>query len=353
MSTWGYTLSSEEHHPRDLVRNAIVAESLGFDYVSISDHYHPWLSRQGNSAFVWSTVGGIAATTQRIRVGIGVTCPIMRIHPAVVAQAAATSAAMLPGGRFFFGVGTGEALNEHIVGQGWPRIETRLEMLEESVGIMRRLWTGETVDHDGRHFTVDNARLYTLPDEPPPVIVSAFGTKSAELAARIGDGMYTSGPNVEVIKRFRDCGGKGPVIGQLTFCWDRDSGAARRTAFEIWANTAVPGQLSQDLPTPTHFEQACQLVTEEMVADSTPCGPDAGPIIESVKKYQDAGVDHIHLHQIGPNQRGFFDFWRQELAPQLGVKEVGRGAVFGDPMAPGSGVLDLSSAKVPEPNEPG
>jgi coenzyme F420-dependent glucose-6-phosphate dehydrogenase len=350
VTTWGYTLSSEEHHPSDLVRNAGRAEALGFDYVSVSDHFHPWVSAQGQSPFVWSTVGAIAATTNRIKVGVGVTCPIMRIHPAVIAQAAATSAAMMPG-RFFLGVGTGEALNEHIVGRRWPRIETRLEMLEEAVSIIRKLWKGDTVDHDGEHFTVDNARLFTVPPEATGVIVSAFGLKAAELAARIGDGMYTSGPAADVIRHFRDHGGTGPVIGQLTLCWDRDAATARRRAFEMWPNTAIPGQLSQDLPTPSHFEQACQLVTEDMIAESTPCGPDAGPIVDLVRKYQEAGVDEIHMHQIGPDQDGFFDFWERELASKIGADTTGA-QVSTDSMAPGAAVLDLTSERVPEPNEP-
>ena len=203
MTTWGFTLSSEEQPPRRLVELAKQAEAEGFEFVSISDHFHPWVSEQGESPFVWSVIGGVAAATERIGVGTGVTCPIVRIHPAIVAHAVATSTAMLPG-RFFFGVGTGEALNEHVLGQRWPNIETRLEMLDEAVAVMRELWKGDSVDFAGTYYTVENARLYTLPDEPPPVIVSAFGKRRPRCAAEIGDGLWsTSPPDSEVLDAYR------------------------------------------------------------------------------------------------------------------------------------------------------
>lgn len=315
MTSWGYTLSSEEQPPTTLVGNAKQAEADGFDFVSVSDHFHPWVSAQGQSPFVWSVVGGVAATTERIGVGTGVTCPIMRIHPAIVAHAVATSAAML-GERFFFGVGTGEALNEHVLGQRWPIPETRLEMLTEAVEVMRQLWTGDSVDFAGTYYTVENARLYTLPDAPPPVIVSAFGDKAAKVAAEIGDGLWSS-PKTGALDTYREHGGTGPVYGQVTLCWAATEDEAVDTAYEIWPNSGVPGQLSQDLPTPTHFEQASQLVTREMIAESVPCGPDPGQVLESVKEYVDAGFDHVYFHQIGPDQEGFFKFWREELQPRL------------------------------------
>lgn len=313
----GYTLGSEEHGPRELVRWAQRAEAAGFDFLSISDHYHPWTNRQGNSPFVWGTIGGVAATTDRIRLGTGVTCPLIRIHPAVVAQAAATAATHLGGDRFFLGVGTGEALNEHITGSRWPNIETRLAMLEEAVEIMRRLWTGESVDYDGRYYTVENARIYTRPEQPPPIIVSATGKKAAEVAARIGDGLWSTSPNKEVVDTYRAGGGKGPIIGELTLCWGPDADAARKTAYEIWPTAGVPGQLSQDLPTPSHFEQAASLVTEDLIAQSMPCGPDLDAIVDKVKAYEEAGFDHVHLHQIGPDQDGFLDVWSTELRQSI------------------------------------
>jgi coenzyme F420-dependent glucose-6-phosphate dehydrogenase len=316
MTTWGYTLSSEEHGPRELVAMAARAEEEGFEFVSVSDHFHPWLSSQGNSPFVWSVVGGIAATTERIHVGTGVTCPILRTHPAIVAHAVATVSAML-GDRFFFGVGTGENLNEHVLGQHWPIIETRQQMLVEAVEVMRQLWTGETVDFAGTYYTVENARLYTLPDSPPPVIVSAVGPGSAEVAAEIGDGLWCTGPDTEVVQTFEKAGGSGPRYAQISICWAPTEKEAVRTVKEIWPNTGIPGQLSQDLPTPTHFEQAAELVTEESLADNVPCGPDPQKVVDLVRTHEKAGFDHLYFHQIGPDQEGFLRFWREELKPAL------------------------------------
>ncbi len=316
MTTFGYALSCEEHAPLDLVGNARRAEEAGFSYASISDHYHPWISAQGHSAFVWSVVGAIAAATGRLELGIGVTCPIIRIHPAVLAQAAATSATLLPG-RFFFGVGTGEALNEHILGDRWPPADIRLAMLEEAVDVMRRLWEGGSVDHHGAYYTVENARLYDLPESPPPVIVSAFGPKAVEVAARIGDGYWGTGPQGELLEAYQAAGGKGPRYGQVSMCWAEDEAAARRTAHTQWPNIGIKGQLAQDLPTPTHFEQAAQMVDEEEIASTIPCGPDPEAVVKSIRQYEDAGYTHLHLHQIGDDQEGFFRFWKEEVAPLL------------------------------------
>ena len=316
MVNFGYTLSSEEHPPPDLVRNAARAEEVGFDFVSISDHFHPWVGAQGHSPFVWSVLGAIAASTERLRVGVGVTCPIVRIHPAVLAQATATTS-LLFDGRFFWGVGTGEALNEHIVGQRWPRPEVRLAMLEEAVEVVRRMWTGETVDHRGDFYEVENARLFDPPAEAPPIVVSAFGPKAIALAARIGDGYWGTSPQGELIDKYREAGGTGPRYAQIDVCWAPDEAAARKTVHEIWPNGGISGQLSQDLPTWSHFEEAAAMVTEDDAVEHVPCGPEVGPIVESVRSYLDAGYDHLYFHQIGPDQEGFLRFWADELAPAL------------------------------------
>jgi coenzyme F420-dependent glucose-6-phosphate dehydrogenase len=316
MTSYGYTLSSEEHPPSLLVENARRAEELGFEFVSISDHYHPWVSAQGHSPFVWAVLGGIAAVTEQLEVGVGVTCPAVRIHPAVLAQATATTS-LLFDGRFFWGVGTGEALNEHILGDRWPRPEVRLAMLEEAVDVVRKLWTGETIDHRGEHYEVENARLFDPPDRPPPVIVSGFGDKAVELAARIGDGFWGHSPEAEIVDTFTKNGGTGPRYAQVNLCWAQDEGAARKTVHGIWPNAGIPGQLTQDLPTWTHFEQAAQLVTEEDATTSVPCGPDVAPVLDSVRQFIDAGYDHLYFHQIGPDQEGFFGFWTKELQPAL------------------------------------
>jgi G6PDH family F420-dependent oxidoreductase len=317
MTEIGYFLSSEEHGPDALVRQAQQAEQAGFRSVWISDHYHPWNDRQGHSPFVWSVIGGIAATT-RLRVTTAVTCPTVRIHPAVLAQAAATAALMLPG-RFLFGVGSGENLNEHILGARWPRVEVRLEMLEEAVEVMRKLWKGKLTSHDGRFYQVENARIYSLPDEPPPVLMSALGQKSVSLAARVADGLISTQPDRESLERYAAEGGKGPRQGGLKVCWGRDEQAARKTAFELWPNNLLPGQLAQELALPSHFDQATQLVTEDEVAELIPCGPDPERHLASIRQYLDAGFDEVYVSQIGDDQAGFFDFWRRELAPRLGA----------------------------------
>jgi G6PDH family F420-dependent oxidoreductase len=309
---FGLALSSEEHSPRRLIDIARLAEAAGFEFVSVSVHVHPWIDAQGHSPFVWSIVGAIAEATA-IDVAIGVTCPIMRIHPAVLAHATATCAELL-GQRFTWGVGTGEALNEHVLGDRWPPVDLRLEMLDEAVDIVRRMWTGEQLTHRGAHFTVENARVYDRPDRTPPVIVSAFGPAAAAVAARIGDGLWLSGAATDTIEVWRAHGGRGPVYAQLTLCWARDRDAAIDTAHRIWPNTGVPGQLSQDLPTPAHFEQASSIVTKDQIAASMACGPDPEPVLDAIQEMVTAGVDHVYLHQIGPDQEGFCRFWRDELA---------------------------------------
>jgi coenzyme F420-dependent glucose-6-phosphate dehydrogenase len=313
----GYALSSEEHPPNNLVRFAQQAEEAGFAFAMISDHYHPWIDRQGHSPFVWSVVGGIAQVTERLALGTGVTCPIIRLHPAIIAQAAATAAAMLPG-RFMLGVGTGENLNEHILGDYWPPHDLRLAMLEEAVEVIRLLWQGGTQTHRGCFYVVENARLYTLPDELPPIIVAASGSKSAEAAGRIGDGLCSTVPQQEIVEHFEAAGGTGkPRYGQLTVCWARDEASARRTAHEQWPNAGLKGELSQELPTPAHFEQAAKLVREDDVAEVIVCGPDAARHIAKIQKYAEAGYDHIYVHQVGPDQEGFLQFYAKEVLPKF------------------------------------
>jgi G6PDH family F420-dependent oxidoreductase len=235
-----------------------------------------------------------------------------------VAQAAATAQSLLKG-RFVFGVGSGEALNEHIVGDPWPPATTRLEMLEEAVGVIRELWKGGVVTHYGKHYTVENARLYSLPDEPPPIAVSAFGPMAAEVAARIGDGFVTVQPDKEILDHYRKHGGIGPSIAALKVCWDHDEARARKLAHQLWPTEALEGQLSQELPMPSHFEAAAAHVTEDMVADVVSCGPDPERHVQAISRYLEAGFDRVFINQIGPEQEGFFAFYRNELAPRLGV----------------------------------
>lgn len=311
----GYTLSSEEHGPNDLVRYAVKAEEAGFEFAVISDHYHPWIETQGESPFVWGTLGGIAQATDALTVGTGVTCPTMRIHPVIIAQAAATAGAMFDG-RFFLGVGTGERLNEHITAQHWPAYETRSAMLEEAVEVIRSLWNGEMQSHHGEYFTVENAQLFTRPEEPPDIGVAAGGTDSAALAGRIGDALISTAPSREVVEAFHDMGDNhAPAYGQVTVCWGDTEEEARNTAHRWWPNTALPGELGQELATPAHFHQAVELVTIDDVAEKIPCGPDPDTHIDAIETFIDAGFENVYLHQVGPQQAGFIEFCRDEILP--------------------------------------
>ena len=313
----GYTLSSEEHTPSDLVRNAQRAEEVGFTFAMISDHFHPWIDAQGHSPFVWSVLGGIAQATSTLRVGTGVTCPMIRIHPAIIAQAAATTAAMMPG-RFMLGVGSGENLNEHILGDRWPQVDIRQEMLEEAVDVMRTLWEGGLQSYHGSYYDVENARLYTLPDEPPQLLVAASGEKAATLAGEIGEGLVSTSPDETVVKAFEAAGGTGkPRYLQQLVCWAEDEQSAIDTVHKVWPNAGIPGQLGQELPLPSHFEQAASLVRKEDIAQSAVCGPDPAKYIEAIQTGIDAGFDHIYLHQVGSDQEGFFNFAKKEILPRF------------------------------------
>ena len=309
----GYAISSEEHRPLDIVRHAQLAEQAGIEFALISDHFHPWTDRQGQSAFVWSTIGAIAASTERLRVGTGVTCPLIRMHPAIVAQAAATSACLLPG-RFFLGLGTGENLNEHVTGARWPAPDERIEMLAEAIVLIRQLWEGGVQTFRGDHYAVDHARIYTLPDEPVPIAVAAAKENAAELAARLGDALISTSPEAEVVEAYRSAGGAGARYGQLTVCWGEDEAAARRLAHEIWPNAGAPGRLSQELPLPSDFEDVGTLVTEEQLAEQIVCGPDPAGYVAGLRKFEEAGFDHVAIHQVGPDQEGFLRFYERELA---------------------------------------
>jgi coenzyme F420-dependent glucose-6-phosphate dehydrogenase len=313
----GYTLSSEENGAQALVEQAIRAERAGFSFAGISDHFHPWIDKQGNSPFVWGVLGALSRATERIEFLTGVTCPTTRIHPAIVAHAATTAAALLPG-RFSLGVGSGENLNEHILGDHWPPVPERQERLEESIEVIRLLWEGGLKTHRGRHFTVENARLYSLPEEPPPLLVAVAGPQSVDLAARAGDGLIGTAPMADSVERFRAAGGAGkPTYGQLHVCWAQSEEEAKRTALEWWPNGAISGSHFLELPLPSHFEEATELVTEEAVAENIVCGPDPERHLAAIREYVDAGYDHVYVHQVGPDQSGFFDFYERAVLPQL------------------------------------
>ena len=311
----GYTLSSEERRPHELVRAAQMAESIGFRNALMSDHFHPWTDKQGSSPFVWAVLGGIAATTKRLRVGIGVTCPIMRIHPAIIAEASATIACLMPG-RFFLGVGSGESLNEHITGQMWPPPEMRQDMLEEAVEVLRLLHRGSELSHHGKFFQVHDARVYNIPEESIPIYLAAGGEQWAKLAGRIGDGLICSAPSAESVRAFKGEGGSDkPRMGQLTVCWARTEEEAVRTAHDYWPISGLEGQFKHELPRPAYLEQASKLVTPEKIKEEIVCGPDPQRHLGGIAEFVKAGFDHVYVHQVGPDQEAFMRFYECEILP--------------------------------------
>ena len=311
MSELGYALSSEEHAPGELVRNAVRAEEAGFTFALISDHIHPWVDAQGHSAFVWSAIGAIAQATKRLKLGTGVTCPMIRIHPAIIAHAAATCAVLMEG-RFFLGVGSGENLNEHVTGAKWPAPDERLEMLEEAVQVIRLLWEGGYQTHRGKHYTVEHTRIFDLPDEPIELAVAAMQPRAAELAGRIGDSFVNVTPDAELVAKFDAGGAKGRnKYGQVTGCFAKTEDEARRTVAEVWPNALVEGAASQELPYPEHFEQIAE--AGDPADLEMPLGPDPEPWVEQIKAFEQAGFTHVYLHQIGQDQDAFFEFAKREL----------------------------------------
>jgi G6PDH family F420-dependent oxidoreductase len=313
----GYALSSEEHSPADLVRHARAAEEAGFGFGLISDHIHPWVDVQGHSAFVWSVIGAIGEATETFRIGTGVTCPLIRIHPAIIAHAAATAACLMPG-RFFLGVGTGENLNEHVLGAKWPAPDERLEMLEEAIELMRLLWQGDYQTQRGNHYTVENLRIFDLPDEPIEVAVAAMQPQAAELAGRIGDALINVAPKREIVSKFEESGGDGkPKYGQITVCYARSKDEAKKRAFDVWPNALVEGSASQELPLPSDFEQLVEDRDADELEETLTLGPDADEYLDQIRKYDEAGYTHVYFHQIGPDQDAFLSFAQDELLARV------------------------------------
>jgi G6PDH family F420-dependent oxidoreductase len=312
----GYFLSCEEFGPRELVRQAKLAEQAGFERLWISDHFHPWNAEQGNSPLVWSVIGALSEAVS-LPVTTAVTCPTIRIHPAIIAQAAATAAVQLEG-RFVLGVGSGEALNEHILGDPWPSVGVRLAMLEESVELIRLLHRGEQVSFHGDYYEVQDARIWTLPEQPVPIYISGFGPQATELAARIGDGYCTTSPDPELVALFRKHGDPArPVQGGMKVCWAPSEGDGLDTAARLWSNELLPGQLAQTLPRPEDFEAASSLVPRESVAQQIACGPDPERHLAAVQPYLEASFDEIYVQQIGPDQEAFFRGWSEHVLPSL------------------------------------
>ena len=315
----GYFLSTEEYGPSELLEQAAAAEQAGFESLWISDHFHPWNDQQGHSPFVWSMIGAISQVCS-LPVTTAVTCPTVRLHPAVVAQAAATSG-RLTGGRFTLGVGTGEALNEHILGDPWPTVDRRLEMLEEAVALIRELWTGDVVSWEGKHYRVDHARIYDLPDTPPEIHVSGFGPKATDVAARIGDGYISTAPDGDLVKRFQAASGGKPASAGAKVAFAPTQEEGWQHAHRLWPNAGLPGELAQVLPTPEHFEQASQLVTEDSTRESVVAGSDPAAHREQLRTYADAGYDTVHVANMGPHYREMIEFYGAEILPGLRARD--------------------------------
>jgi G6PDH family F420-dependent oxidoreductase len=310
----GYSLSSEQFTPAQLIDQALRARDAGFCALSISDHFHPWNEAQGNSPFVWSMIGALSQATPELPVSTMVTCPIIRINPVILAQAAATTTVLLKG-KFVFGVGTGENLNEHVWGASWPPVKERIERLREAIGLMRLLWSGDNVDFEGRFFRAVNARIYTLPDAPPPIHVAGMGPMATELAAEVGNGFVTLSP--ALLQLYREKGGAGTTQTVLKVCYDIDESKAVGVLHQLWAMELNPGQLNRELAQPLHIESAASLVTPEMVAAQFTCGADPDHHVAAIQERIDQGFDEIYIQQVGPDVTGFFDFYTSSVLPRL------------------------------------
>ena len=319
MASFGYTMMCEQSRPDQLVRDLKLAEEAGFEFAVISDHYQPWLSEQGHSGYAWSILGAAAQATDRIGLMTYVTCPILRYHPAVVAQKAAT-VAILSGNRFRLGLGAGENLNEHVVGKRWPSVGERHEMLAEAVDIIVALLSGEqAVNYRGRHFNVESARLWDVPDERVPIGIACSGEDSCRLAGRKADMMIAVEPKEELGAMFEAAGGAGkPRVGQIALAYDADRAAAVARAHEQFRWFGFGWKVNADLPNPDAFEAAAAFVTPEQVAQQIACGPDVDEHVEKIRAYIDAGFTEIALLQIGADEQEPFVRWAQrELLPTL------------------------------------
>jgi len=318
MTLIGYTMMCEQAGPKQLVRDVALAEEAGFDFAVISDHYSPWLSSQGHSPYAWSVLGAAAQVTDHIPLMTYVTCPIRRYHPAVVAQKAATMQ-LLSDGRFTLGLGAGENLNEHIVGGHWPIAGLRHEMLEEAVEIIRALWAGDTVTYRGKHFDVESAKVWDLPETAPPIGIAVSGPASCRLAGRHGDAMIAVEPRPELGEMFNAAGGSGkPRIGQIALSYDPDQQAALKRAMDQFRWFTGGWRVNAELPVPTSFDQAARTVREQDVAAQMPCGPDVGLHVAGIREFKTAGFTHIALVQVGGNtQEQFIEWAATELLPAL------------------------------------
>jgi G6PDH family F420-dependent oxidoreductase len=299
------------------VANARAAEEHGFEHAMISDHINPWVPAQGHAPFVWGVLGAIGEATERLHVATGVTAPIKRMHPVVVAHAAATAAVLLPD-RFALGLGSGERLNEHVVGGVWPRPGVRRRMLREAVDIIKHLLAGDEVNVEGRHFTVEHAQLWSRPPTPPPIWLAASGMRSATLAGEVADGIVGLAPQPELVAAFESAGGEGKTkVAQVHVCWADTEEEARKTAQRWWPNGALPASMLAELSRPSQFEDAAAVLGPDAVSATMVCGPDADAMARAVRRFGGAGFTRVYVHQVGPDQAGFLRFWADSVRPLL------------------------------------
>jgi G6PDH family F420-dependent oxidoreductase len=318
MTQFGYTALCEQTPVNQLVSDLVAAEQAGFDFSVMSDHYFPWLEEQGHSGYAWSVLGAAAQATERLPLMTFVTCPTFRYHPAVVAQQAATLG-LLSGGRFTLGLGAGENLNEHVIGGGWPLPRVRHERLAEAVEIIRALFGGGSVNYRGRHFDVERARLYDLPQPPPPIALAVSGPSSVRIAAEQADSMIAVEPDADLVQGFSQDGGSGkPKDGQLPICYDRDEKAARARAREQWRWAAGGWPVMSELPDPASFDAYSRHIREDDICEVVSCGPDVSQHVKAVSQYVTAGFTHVSLVQVGGgHQAEFIEWGRDELLPAL------------------------------------
>jgi G6PDH family F420-dependent oxidoreductase len=313
----GYKLSCEDTNPLDLIHYAKIAEKAGFSFAMASDHYHPWINKQDESPFIWSTLGGVSQATSRLKVGTGVTCPTIRINPVIIAQAAATTAYMMPG-RFMLGLGSGENLNEHILGDRWPPASVRIEMLEEAVKVIRMLWKGEMSTFHGKYYTVEGAQLYTLPEELPPIMMAADGKKAAKNAGKLADGLITPGNQPKLVKKFKKSGGKNkPCYAEASVCWAKDKREAIKTAYEYWPIVANSGVINWEMPTTRCFEILAKMADPYSTIDGVVYGDDPQDHIDNINDFIESGYEHIFIHQLGPHQEKFIKFYQKTVLPDF------------------------------------
>jgi G6PDH family F420-dependent oxidoreductase len=312
----GFKLFAEAHTPQEMVRQAVRAEEAGFDFVEISDHYHPWLESHGHSGFAWSILAAIAMRTERIGLATGVTCPTIRYHPAIIAQAAATTA-LLSDGRFTLGVGSGEQLSEHITGHPWPVVGVRHAMLREALEIIRLLWSGGYRTYRGNHLSIEDAQVFDLPDTLPDIVVAAGGPKAARIAGELGDGLFATEPRTDLIEAYTAAGGTGSRWAEVPLAYAGTVDAALESAHRLFRFGPTGWKIQAELPNVRNFEAATAFVRREDMADAFGAGPDVETHVATVKGFADAGYDRLALISAGPDVEEFFSFYEGELAGRL------------------------------------